>query len=124
MNVYILQVMSILRQAYCSPKYLYFLLPGQETLLVKERLDLPSNLRELDEDVEKVELSLRKSVAAGLDGDPAALPPHVLQKVDERLQRAAKKNAALDMDYYQSVPLFALLNLFVIPAKRSASRDP
>lgn len=30
MNVYILQVISILRQAYCSPKYLYFLLPGQE----------------------------------------------------------------------------------------------
>lgn len=30
MNVYILQVMSILRQAYCSSKYLYFLLPGQE----------------------------------------------------------------------------------------------
>ena len=29
MNVYILQVMSILRQAYCSPKYLYFLIPGQ-----------------------------------------------------------------------------------------------
>jgi hypothetical protein len=29
-NVYILQVMSIRRQAYCSPKYLYFLLPGQE----------------------------------------------------------------------------------------------
>jgi hypothetical protein len=30
MNVYILQVMSILRQGYCSPKYLYFLVPGQE----------------------------------------------------------------------------------------------
>ncbi|MCY3986745.1 MAG: DUF262 domain-containing protein [Candidatus Dadabacteria bacterium] len=30
MNVYILQVMSILHQAYCSPKYLYYLLPGQE----------------------------------------------------------------------------------------------
>jgi hypothetical protein len=30
MNVYILQVMSILRQSYCSPKYLYFLLPEQE----------------------------------------------------------------------------------------------
>jgi hypothetical protein len=30
MNVYILQVTSILRQGYCSPKYLYFLLPGQE----------------------------------------------------------------------------------------------
>lgn len=30
LNVYILQVMSILRQNYCSPKYLYYLLPGQE----------------------------------------------------------------------------------------------
>lgn len=30
MNIYILQVMSILSQAYCSPKYLYYLLPGQE----------------------------------------------------------------------------------------------
>jgi hypothetical protein len=27
MNVYILQVMSILLQSYCSPKYLYFLIP-------------------------------------------------------------------------------------------------
>ncbi|HBO44989.1 MAG TPA: hypothetical protein DD670_13880, partial [Planctomycetaceae bacterium] len=30
LNVYILQVMSILRQNYCSPKYLYYLLPGQK----------------------------------------------------------------------------------------------
>ena len=29
MNVYVLQVMSILLQNYCSPKYLYYLLPGQ-----------------------------------------------------------------------------------------------
>ena len=28
MNIYVLQVMSILLQAYCSPKYLYFLIPG------------------------------------------------------------------------------------------------
>lgn len=28
MNVYVLQVMSLLRQAYCSPKYLYHLIPG------------------------------------------------------------------------------------------------
>ena len=29
MKIYVLQVMSILRQAYCSPKYLYYLIPGQ-----------------------------------------------------------------------------------------------
>ena len=37
MNVYILQVMSILRQAYCSPKYLYYLLPGQEKKVPRPR---------------------------------------------------------------------------------------
>ncbi len=30
LNVYVLQVMSLLRQAYCSPEYLYYLLPGQK----------------------------------------------------------------------------------------------
>lgn len=33
MNVYVLQVMSILLQNYCSPKYLYYLIPGQEKLI-------------------------------------------------------------------------------------------
>lgn len=36
MNVYILQVMSILIQSYCSPKYLYYLLPGQEKQIRSE----------------------------------------------------------------------------------------
>lgn len=30
MNTYVLQVMSILLQGYCSPKYIYYLLPGHE----------------------------------------------------------------------------------------------
>lgn len=74
-----------------------------ETLLVKERLDLPANLRELDADIEAVELGLRKVVASGLGDGPAGFPPHVLQKVDERVQRAARKNAALDTDLYQTI---------------------
>lgn len=32
-NVYVLQIMSILAQAYCSPKYLYYLLPKQEKVV-------------------------------------------------------------------------------------------
>ena len=51
MNVYVLQVMSILRQNYCSPKHLYNLLPGHkrkvrgsdglfyEDILVKDKDD-------------------------------------------------------------------------------------
>ena len=74
-----------------------------EDLLVKERLDLPPQLRELDAQVEAVELTLRVTIAEALGGDAAGLPPHVLQKIDERLQAAAKKNAALDLNYYQTL---------------------
>lgn len=74
-----------------------------EDLLIKERLDLPPQLRELDAQVEAVELILRGTIAEALGGDAAGLPPHVLQKIDERLQAAAKKNAALDQNHYQTL---------------------
>ncbi|MBO9323967.1 MAG: DUF262 domain-containing protein [Roseiflexus sp.] len=73
------------------------LLEAIEDLLIKERLDLQPQLRELDAKVESVELELRKFVDATLGGDPAKLPPHVRQKVHERLQTAARKNPALDV---------------------------
>ena len=74
-----------------------------ENLLVKERLDLPLQLRELDEKIEQVELNLRSAIVSALDGDAAQLPPHVVQRAEERIQRAAKKNAALDMERYQTL---------------------
>ena len=74
-----------------------------EDLLVKERLDLPPQLRELDTQVEAVELTLRRIIDESLAGDVGRLPPHVLQKIDERLQAGAKKNAAFDLDYHQTL---------------------
>lgn len=74
-----------------------------ENLLVKERLDLPLQLRELDEKIEQVELNLRRAIVSALDGDAAQLPSHVVQRAEERIQRAAKKNAALDMERYQTL---------------------
>jgi len=74
-----------------------------EDLLVKERLDLPPQLRELDAQVESVELALRRTVAGALGGETKKLPAHVLVKIDERLQAAAKRNAALDAEHYQSL---------------------
>jgi hypothetical protein len=75
-----------------------------ENLLVKERLGLPPQLRELDERIEQTELELRKAIDNALAGDAEQLPAHVTQKVDERIQRASKKNAALDSDYYDTLP--------------------
>ncbi len=74
-----------------------------ENLLIKERLDLSPQLRALDAATEQVELTVRKTVETALEGNAAQVPPHVIQKVDERITRAAKKNAALDTDHYQTL---------------------
>lgn len=71
-----------------------------ETLLVKRRLDLPVGLRELDAGLEEVELLLRETVRQSLGDDVALVPNNVADKVEERLQRALKRNAAMDADHY------------------------
>jgi len=74
-----------------------------EDLLVKERLDLPPQLRELDAKIEGIELSLRSLISDALEDDPTRLPPHIQKKVEERIQAAAKKNPALDLEDYRKL---------------------
>ena len=71
-----------------------------EDLLIKSRLDLPPRLRELDAQIEEVELKLRRHIAKNLQNDPANLPTHVQQEIRKRLLQAAKKNPALDLQAY------------------------
>ena len=79
------------------------LLEAIETLLIKERIDLSPQLRELDERIEGIELALREQVVATLEDDAERLPPHVLQRADERIQAAAKKNANIELDQYKKL---------------------
>lgn len=72
-----------------------------EDLLVKERLDLAPQLRDLDVQIERIELALRAHIHEALAGDAAALPPHVLQKIETRVQAAAKRNPALDAEHIE-----------------------
>ena len=74
-----------------------------ENLLIKERIDLSPQLRELDQRVEAIELALRTLVVEALGNDSGRLPPHVGQKADERIQAAAKKNANIDLDQYKQL---------------------
>lgn len=74
-----------------------------EDLLVKERLDLSPDLRELDAQLEQVELNLRKSIQRTLEFSQDELPSHVTQQVDQRIQLAAKKNPAMDVEYYATL---------------------
>ncbi len=100
----------LLRDPFTLEDYEAFLAERQRTLqkaiedlLVKERLDLSPQLRELDAQIEVVELALRGNIAAALEDDPSRLPAHIQPKIDERIQRAAKKNPALDLDRYQTL---------------------
>lgn len=100
----------LLRDPFTTADFEAFLVERQRTLqdaiedlLVKERLDLPPQLRELDAQIELVELALRHSIEEALDGDVSQLPPHIAQKIDERIQSAAKKNAALDVNRFSTL---------------------
>lgn len=100
----------LLRDPFTAEDFEQFIQERQKTiqdaiedLLVKERLDLPPNLRELDAQIETTELGLRSAIVAGLEDDPTQLPPHILQKSNELIQRAMKKNAALDGEYLESL---------------------
>ena len=42
LNIYVLQTMSIALQAYCSPRYLYYLIPGQKRGSQGERVLIPN----------------------------------------------------------------------------------
>ena len=77
------------------------LIEAIENLLIKERLDLSPQLRELDQQVEEIELALRSRISDTLGGEAARLPPHVAQKAEERILAAAKKNAVIDSDEYK-----------------------
>ena len=100
----------LLRDPFAISDYEAFLSERQRTLqeaiedlLVKERLDLPPRLRELDAQIEAIELALRGLICEILDDDPTTLPPHVLQKINERIQVASRKNPALDANFYRTL---------------------
>ncbi len=69
-----------------------------EYLLIKERIDLSPDLRDLDERVEQVELKLRHLISEALEGEVNRLPPHVLKKVEDRLAGETKRKANFEID--------------------------
>lgn len=100
----------LLRDPFTPNDYEAFIAERQRTiqdaiedLLIKERLDLAPRLRELDADIESVELGLRQTIDAALEGDVGLVPSHIAQRVAERIQRAERQNAALDNHRYATL---------------------
>ena len=78
-------------------------LEGIESLLVKERLDLPLQIQQLDARVEVVELGIRDAISEALEGEVTNVPGHVLKKIDERIRTATRRNPILDPTLYQTL---------------------
>ncbi len=72
-------------------------------MLIKERLDLSPELREIDQQIEDAELALRATIISTLEGNMTLLPSHVMKKTEERIERASRKNAALDLEHFQTM---------------------
>lgn len=100
----------LLRDPFTTDDFEAFVVERQRTLvaaiedlLIKERLDLPPQLRELDAEVEAVELGVRTLVVTRLNGDHELLPPHVGQKISDRLAAAARRNPTLSGERYETL---------------------
>ncbi|MFN8474612.1 MAG: DUF262 domain-containing protein [Anaerolineae bacterium] len=76
---------------------------GIENLLVKARLRLSPDVRELDERIERVERDLRNIVVKMLENDPKQLPANILQKIDERVRQNLRNNPGRDIDNSSSL---------------------
>lgn len=69
-----------------------------EVLLVKERLDLSPDLRELDTDVEAIELGLRQLISQRMAASNLTIPEHINAKVRDRLDRDRRKGLLEDTE--------------------------
>lgn len=74
-----------------------------EDLLIKERLDLPPHIRDLDEKIEQIELGLRKIIILAFDNEPRNILSNFLQKAEDRIQSAARKNPTMDITQFQTL---------------------
>jgi len=100
----------LLRDPFGPDNFEEFLTERQRTivhaiadLLVKDRLDVPPDLRDLDAELEEVDLALRGVVLERLNADPNVVPSHVNEKVKDRLETAARKNPAFDAGHFESL---------------------
>lgn len=99
----------LLRPNFGPADYREFLAARQVTiiqalqdLLIHERIDIDPTLRDLDIDIEKVELSVRKLIVEILGEDPQKIPQHIREKAEERIQNELKKDASKNPEDYKT----------------------
>ena len=73
-----------------------------QDLLIHERIEVPLDLRELDDDVERTELAIRKCIFDAIGEDPSTIPDHILQRINERIERALMRMPNPDPVFFET----------------------
>ena len=107
----------LLRDPFTTEDFKAFLCERQraifeaiEDLIIKERFDLTPRLRDLDAQVEEIELALRDLIATITNGEIDRIPSHLLIKPRERMKQDLRKNPGLEEEELRT--LSGLLQYF------------
>jgi hypothetical protein len=101
-------VSILLRNPFSTEDFIEFLQERQttiinaiESLLIKEKLDIPVALKKLDLNIEKIEIALRdfilKTVGRTITDYKEVTPPHIQEKINTRINSELKKNLNLHL---------------------------
>lgn len=128
-------VTILLRNPFGKSDFDEFLAERQATIrqaiedkLIKEKIDIPIALQSLNDDIEKVELSIRNIIALKIGNDlnsyKSTTQANIQEKVDKRIATELKKNPSLTLDKFDAfserLKYFDLFELFeVITTKQN-----
>ncbi|UMB59900.1 DUF262 domain-containing protein [Lutibacter sp. A80] len=97
----------LLREDFTVEDYYEFLLERKETIInqisksiIDDSIELPEDLQLINNKVEEIELSLRELIINTLNITTTTnvkelIPPHILEKINQKLKRERKRNPAL-----------------------------
>jgi hypothetical protein len=120
-------VSILLRNPFSTEDFIEFLQERQttiinaiESLLIKEKLDIPVALKKLDLNIEKIEIALRdfilKTVGRTITDYKEVTPPHIQEKINTRINSELKKNIYLKKEDFigfdKKITFFTLFELY------------
>lgn len=76
---------------------------GIQDLLIGKRVDLSPGNKELQGQIETIELALRDLINVALDGSVDRIPSHLLSNAEKLIERRIKKNPSLDGEHYRTL---------------------
>jgi len=102
----------LLRNPFSKDDYYEFISEREKTVkayiqtqIIEDNIPLSPQLKELDSKIESLELKFRDTIAEKIDDEQfnIQVPPHILEKVNKRIQNTLRKNPGLNPeDFRQS----------------------